>query len=138
MGQPWRPLFLHFERNVIRDVLLLAEAARVIGSWETYSVPCPHDVSGRPWSSGASPLPKGHVFWGPLGHSMVPRLPTGPHVTRLLHVVGVQEIGRRSGYKNWSKNSEKVLLVSGYFELRENQRFSLVFRFQARDACQMR
>ena len=30
-------------------------------------------------------------------------------------VVGLQWIGRRSVYKNSSKNSEKVLLVSGYF-----------------------
>ena len=31
-----------------------------------------------------------------------------------------------------------MLVVSGYFELSVNRRFSLVFRFQTRDACQMR
>ena len=30
-------------------------------------------------------------------------------------VLRLQTIGRRSVYKNWSKNSEKVLVVSGYF-----------------------
>ena len=49
-----------------------------------------------------------------------------------------QVVGRRSVAKNWSKNSEKVLIVSGYFQLCENERFLLVFRFQAQDACQMR
>ena len=33
--------------------------------------------------------------------------------------------------------AKKVLLVSGYFYLYENQCFSLVFRIQAQDACQM-
>ena len=31
-----------------------------------------------------------------------------------------------------------MLVVSGYFWPCVNQRFSLVFRFQTRDACQMR
>ena len=30
-------------------------------------------------------------------------------------VVRLQYVGQRSVYKNWSKNSEKVLVVSGYF-----------------------
>ena len=33
---------------------------------------------------------------------------------------------------------KKMWIVSGQFQLCENERFSLVFRFQARDACQMR
>ena len=45
---------------------------------------------------------------------------------------------RRSVAKNWSKNSKKVLTVSWYFQLCENERFLLVFHFQAQDACQMR
>ena len=43
-------------------------------------------------------------------------------------MVRLQLIGRRLVYTNSSKNSGKVLHVFGYFQLCENQRFSLVFR----------
>ena len=40
---------------------------------------------------------------------------TFPRAGGALEQVSLQKIGQRSLYKNSSKNSEKVLLVSGYF-----------------------
>ena len=42
----------------------------------------------------------------------------------------LQQMVQRSCHKNLSKNSEKVLLVSGYFQLCGNQHFLLIFCFQ--------